>query len=316
MAERGRALPAIAKLRTRLLGLFVCAVVAPVISPLGSAVGGDETLNNGDKPLQSNVFQVAQSGDLTETYAFADDPEDLRRTWDRATVFVPGPEIGAFVYGRLGTASVRQRLAALSGDRRYPLVIYLHDSLSKSFVDDHLVEEFEVENFAAIFPYSRARGQWPTHCRDKPETCDVPPQVYLDLVVEMTDTVRRARQLPWVDRDNIFLVGLGDGAAVIAASGAEVEVNGYVIAGWTCTAPPELPGFDGLWTPIDRPVLLLNGQTNRWRRQADWDGSCAAKAGDHRDVTSLEIDTHIENLFVHPAGRTALIAFLHTKLLR
>jgi hypothetical protein len=101
-----------------------------------------------------------------------------------------------------------------------------------------------------------------------------------------------------------------------ADNSTEVEVNGYVIAGWTCTAPPELPGFDGLWTPIDRPVLLLNGQTNRWRRQADWDGSCAEKAGDHRDVTSLEIDTYIENLFVHPAGRTALIAFLHTKLLR
>jgi hypothetical protein len=308
--------PANAKRRTRVLGLFLCAVLVLAMLLFGSASGGDMTINNSGKSLQLHVFQAAQSGDQTETYAFDEDPEDLRRTWNRAIVFVPGPEIGAFIYGRLGTASVRQRLAALSRDRRYPLVIYLHDSLGESLVDDPLVEEFEVENFAAIFPYSRVRGQWQTHCRGKPEPCNVPPQVYRDRAAEMTYTVRRARQLPWVDRDNIFLVGLGDGAAVIAASGAEVEVNGYVIAGWTCTAPPELPGFDGLWTPIDRPVLLLNGRTNRWRRQADWDGSCEAKAGDHRDVTSLEIDTHIENLFTHPAGRTALIAFLHAKFLR
>jgi hypothetical protein len=306
----------IAKLCTRLLGLLLCAVVVLAMLPFRSSIGRDTTLNNSDKLWILKTNQSAQSANPTETYGFADDPEDLRQAWDRATVFVPGLEIGTYVYGHFAMALVQQRLAGLSADRRYPLVIFLHDSLSKSLADSRLVEEFEVENFAAIFPYNPTRWQWQSHCRGKPEPCNVPPQVYLDRAAEMTYIVRRVRQLSWVDRDNIFLVGLGDGAAAIAASGAEVEVSGYVVAGWTCTSPPELPAFDGLWTPIDHPVLLMNGRTNRWRRQADWDGSCNAKAGDHRDVTVLEIDTHIENLFVHPAGRIALIAFLRAKYLR
>ncbi len=132
----------------------------------------------------------------------------------------------------------------------------------------------------------------------------------------MIHAVSRARQLGWVDPDNIFLVGLGEGGAVVALWGAEVAVNAYAVASWTCTAPPQAPWFDGLHTPLERPVLLLNSHATRWSGRPGWDGSCAERSGDVERAASVVIDTAVQNVFALAAGRRALIAFLYEHRVR
>lgn len=144
---------------------------------------------------------------LEQAYRLQADSAALEESWERAIVFVPGEEFGRFTYGFMGTKAVRDRLAALPAGRRYPLVIYLHDADGLTVVENSLMEEFEVENMAALFPDSMAVRQRVSDCTS--EGCAMSPEVYLARRAEMIHAVSRARQLAWVDRDNIFLVGLG-----------------------------------------------------------------------------------------------------------
>ena len=95
---------------------------------------------------------------LEQAYRFHHDSVDLEESWTRALVFVPGEEIGLFTYGFMGSPQVRDRLAALPAGRRYPLVIYLHDADGLTVNENSLMEEFETENVAALFPDSLAPG--------------------------------------------------------------------------------------------------------------------------------------------------------------
>ena len=92
------------------------------------------------------------------------------------------------------------------------------------------------------------------------------------------------------------------------------DVSGYVIANWTCTAPAELPWFDGLRTPSNRPTLALTTSGNRWADMPGWDGNCADKANADADVEALVVDSSIRNVLGLPEGRRALIVFLYDNL--
>lgn len=279
---------------------------------LGSASAGNDTPR--DPEARGWIADPLAVRNLEQAYRFDPASVDLDESWERALVFVPGEEIGQFTYGFLGSQSVRDRLAALPAGRRFPLVIYLHDADGLTVIENSLMEEFEVENVAALFPNGLASRRRASDCAGG--ECAMSPEVYLARRAEMIHAVGRARQLTWVDRDNIFLVGLGEGGAVVALWGAEVAVNAYAVASWTCTAPPEAPWFEGLRTPVERPVLLLNSHATRWSGRPGWDGLCAERPGEYERANSVVIDTSVENVFALPAGRRALIAFLHEHQVR
>jgi dienelactone hydrolase len=279
---------------------------------LGPAGAQDES-SRGLKP-NGWIDDPLAARHLEQAYRFRHDPAALEVSWERAIVFVPGEEMGHFTYGFLGSQTVRDRLAALPAGRRYPLVIYLHDADGLTVIENSLMEEFEIENIAALFPDSLTARRRVSDCTG--EGCAMSPEVYLARRSEMIHAVSRARRLAWVDPDNIFLVGLGEGGAVVALWGADIAVNAYAVASWTCTAPPEAPWFQGLRTPLERPVLLLNSHATRWTGRPGWDGLCAERPGQYQRAASVVIDTVVENVFALAAGRRALIAFLHEHRVR
>lgn len=278
----------------------------------GPAGAGDETAR--DQEAAGWIADPLSVRNLEQAYRFEPTPGDLDASWQRALVFVPGDEIGQFTYGFLGSQPVQDRLAAIPKGRRYPLVIYLHDADGLTVIENSLMEQFEVENIAALFPDSQASPRRASDCAGG--RCAMSPEVYLARRAEMIQAVNRARRLAWVDRDNIFLVGLGEGGAVVALWGADVSINAYAVASWTCTAPPDAPWFEGLRTPVERPVLLLNSHSTRWSGRPGWDGLCAERPGQYEKATSVVIDTSVENVFALPAGRRELIAFLQEHKVR
>ena len=200
---------------------------------------------------------------------------------------------------------------------RYPLIVFLHDAGGITGKSNRLLKALEVENFAMVLPDSYARTNRQFDCEGKvhnPENCAMSPDVYLFRRSELIHSVRATRRLSWVDQDNVFLVGLGEGGVAVALWGDEVDVSGYVIANWTCTAPAELPWFDGLRTPSNRPTLVLTTSGNRWADMPGWDGNCAEKANADADVEALVIDSSIRNVFGLPEGRRAFIEFLYVNL--
>ncbi len=278
----------------------------------GPAGAGDGTPRDPD--AGGWIADPLKVRNLEQAYRFDPDPVVLDESWERALVFVPGEEIGRFTYGFLGSQPVRDRLAALPPGRRFPLVIYLHDADGLTVIENSLMEEFEVENVAALFPDGLTARRRASDCAGG--ACAMSPEFYLARRAEMIHAVNRARQMAWVDRDNIFLVGLGEGGAVVALWGADVAVNAYAVASWTCTAPPEAPWFEGLRTPLERPVLLLNSHATRWSGRPGWDGLCAERSGRYERATSVVIDTSVTNVFALPAGRRALVAFLQEHQVR
>ena len=106
-----------------------------------------------DERQASEASQEPAPGPLT----FPDDPDELRRTWEKGFVFVPGPQIGEFVFGRLETPQVRRQLRSLPTARPFPLLLYLHDSAGPSTIEWRLLRTLEIESFALIYPDSFAR---------------------------------------------------------------------------------------------------------------------------------------------------------------
>ncbi len=260
---------------------------------------------------------LSDSVDLAEVHEFSDDPDQVLKTWENGYVFVPGFVISEFIYGKMGSPSVQSRLDELPNDVRYPLIVFLHDARGFTGKENRLLKVLEVENFAMVLPNSFARTDRQFDCEgraSKPENCAMSPDVYLSRRSELIHAVRAARRLSWVDQDNVFLMGSGEGGVAVALWGDEVDVSGYVIANWTCTAPAELPWFDGLRTPSNRPTLALTTSGNRWADMPGWDGNCADKANADADVEALVVDSSIRNVLGLPEGRRALIVFLYDNL--
>jgi dienelactone hydrolase len=258
-----------------------------------------------------------RSPDLTAMEAFTDDPVQLAKTWDNGFVFVPGAVIGGYTYGRMNMPKVAARLAALPADVRYPLIVFLHDAGGVTGAVNRLLKSLESENFAVVLPDSYARDGRRTDCEGKPwnpENCAMAPDIYLARRAELLYAVEAARHLPWVDQQNVFLAGSGEGAIAVALWGGEVEVSGYVVANWTCTAPAELAWAAGLRVPSDRPTLALATRGHRWSGRPGWDGRCADQAAADAALTSVTIDSGLRNVFQLPEARRALIEFLYANL--
>jgi dienelactone hydrolase len=281
------------------MGLLYLALAIAAHWPLEQAFAA-ESLNN--------------SVDLAEVHEFSDDPDQVSKTWENGYVFVPGLVIGEFIYGKMGSPPVQSRLDELPNDVRYPLIVFLHDAAGLTGYEYKLQKALEVENFAMVLPDSYARTDRQSDCewhKHNVMNCAMSPDVYLSRRSELIHAVRAVRRLSWVDQDNVFLLGSGEGGVAVALWGDEVDVSGYVIADWTCTAPAELPWFDGLRTPSNRPALALTTSGNRWADMPGWDGNCADKANADADVEALVIDISVRNVLGLPEGRRALIEFLY-----
>ena len=236
------------------------------------------------------------------------------KTWENGYVFAPGFVIGEFIYGKMGSSTVQSRLNELPDNVRFPLIIFLHDAAGVTGNEYPLLKALEIQNFAMVLPDSYARTDRQIDCEWRSQNlknCAMSPDVYLSRRSELIHAVRAVRRLSWVDQDNVFLMGSGEGGAAVALWGDEVDVSGYIIANWTCTAPAELPWFDGLRTPSNRPALALTTTGNRWADIPGWDGNCADKANADADVKALVIDTAVSNVLRLSEGRRALIEFLY-----
>lgn len=107
-------------------------------------------------------------------------------------------------------------------------------------------------------------------------------------------------------------MGSDEGAAAIALWGGEIDALGYTLGDWTCTAPADLPWFDGLRTPRNRPTLVLMPRNQRWADMPGWDGDCSDKAKTHADFEALDMDTAKRKVFEVPKGLQSTIGFLRT----
>ncbi len=251
--------------------------------------------------------------DLWEAASRADDINELRRTWDRAELRVPGHLIGPDtppIYGYLGAEYVQRRLAMLPRDVRVPVVVFLHGCTGIGLVENKVGRLLDQAGYAVLLPNSFARDVRERNCDYSNYSSGMFPVAYLYRRAELISTVQHLRSLDWVDQDRIWLGGFSEGAVATALWGGEVDVSGYIIAGWTCTAPPQFGWLIGLRTPPSRPVLAIVSRWDPWFNWPGWQGDCGTMAADRNNVVSVLIDGSVHNVFAYPESTHALLDFL------
>ncbi|HEX2438096.1 MAG TPA: dienelactone hydrolase family protein [Methylomirabilota bacterium] len=124
--------------------------------------------------------------------------------------------------GRL--AALASHIDQLPASSSIPLVIYVHDCTGLGREVDLWGERLVAQGYAVIAPDSFARGGRAPAC---------PPRD-LDTVLtresELRYAVQQARATPWVRQRAVFVLGVGQGATIVARGGVG-RVTGAVIIG-------------------------------------------------------------------------------------
>ena len=209
----------------------------------------------------------------------ASDPAELERTWSRAKARVPD-----------AAGAIRTTMRSLGETPEgvaFPTVIYMHGCDGFWAGTDRRLDMLARHGFAAIAPNSYARENRGYDCDDR--TKRAAGRGVLGLrQSEAAHALAKARELAWVDPDNLFLMGLSEGGITTATLSEDgPPVNARVIEGWTCHAG--WPEYHGLRARAGQPVLSLVASGDPWF-QSQWNrGHCGSFMGDRESSGSRSV---------------------------
>ena len=193
------------------------------------------------------------------------DDADLLSTWLRAPVIVPGDE--GLVRGWADDIGTRLSETV----RPLPTVIYLHGCDGIGTIGHGSARLLAEAGYAVIMPDSFAREHKPKSCDPQREVGGFHRGVLAWRQAEANQAIRKARELDWVDPDNLFIWGFSEGGITAATVVGEV-VSARIIEGWTCHSG--WSEYRGLAAPPSEPVLALVGGDDPWFRPAYLHGEC------------------------------------------
>ena len=157
-------------------------------------------------------------------------------------------------------ARLEELTAKAPPGKRHPVILYLHGCggiwVSST---EHLDQLASLQNFIVVAPDSFAR-QRPQFCFSN---YTVDPSVYHEVVAlrqaEIRYTLARIAALPWVDKDNIFLIGHSQGGGLVAGYGGPVKLRGRVLINGACNA-----GLGGDGMRDDEALLTFDSGRDPW----------------------------------------------------
>lgn len=232
------------------------------------------------------------------------DPDELSRTLEKALVGIPltyselpvppGTEASLKIIGDELVIGVMKDIAHdfanIPGRMKIPLVIYLHGCSGVRGGQREDIRFLVRNNYAVIAPDSFAR-------RFRPKDCD--PYTYTDglfrgvlsfRLAEARHAHEFAKTLPWVDKENIFMMGCSEGGVATARYGRG-GLAGRIILGWTCNSSwPEYAGISG---PRDEPILAVVASNDPWFTTSATMGDCGDFMVFKSNSESVVIDTKL-----------------------
>ena len=198
------------------------------------------------------------------------DPAELERTWLAARVRIPKP----------GGGYVSTTMKELNGGSRtvvgtWPTVIYLH-GCTGVWSGTHTRINFLARNgYAVIAPVSFARRKYPKSCDPARHEGGFYRSTLLMRQNDAGFAIAKAKALPWVDSDNVFLMGLSQGGITTAtffSPAPEKSLRARIVEGWTCHAG--WVEYKGINAPDSEPVLTLVGSKDPWFQNPWTKGNC------------------------------------------
>ena len=204
---------------------------------------------------------------------------DLQRTWDEAyTVLPDGP-------GRYRAGTMAEILASPPSGS-LPTIIHMHGCTGIGSADIDFARHLARNGFAVIVPDSMARSWRPLQCDPWTQTGGYNLFVYDFRQAEIAYALEEIKDLGWVDRRNLFLIGASEGGVAAALYRGD-EFRARVIAQWTCNGATLVAGIDApSWTPVLSVVRMSDPWYASSRTQGQ-SGDCGAFMGDRPGSRSI-----------------------------
>jgi dienelactone hydrolase len=221
-------------------------------------------------------------------------------TWEKAEVFVPG----SFFKTTPDKVAVAKPL---------PVVIYLHgatgidpdhDARWGSFIKDL--------GYIAVLPDSMARPGRKPNYDSRTGRGGVFPAANAMRIEETRYALEQVRKSAWADANNVFLMGHSEGGQA-AARNRLPDFRGIIISGWTCTDSTR-PGFDGIFAPLEIPILTLEWDHDAFREGTPQQGSCANKFGERKKARRVLLSGTQHGTHGQREARDAVAQFLKENL--
>ena len=221
--------------------------------------------------------------------SYFNDESEIKLTWDNALYRVPGAN------GEIFRGSIKD----LKGNEgflknKFKTIIYLH-GCSGFWKGTGLRLDFFAKNgYAVIAPASMARKKYPQSCDPNTTSGGLYRGILKIRKIDALNAVLNAKALNWTDNNNIFLVGLSEGAittATYAPKNIASSVNGRVIEGWTCNASWD--EYRGINSPYNEPIMSLVAKFDPWFQIDELKGDCGKFLNKNSLSKSIVIDDPI-----------------------
>ena len=177
------------------------------------------------------------------------DEAGVNHAWHEAIVEIPKEGTHAYDWQWYTQTSA---LPADGVEGIWPLVIYMHGC--NGGTPGPLARDLVEAGIAVVTPNSLARPGYDGSCIPERYLWGLRRDAPAIRLADLGHAVDQAKQLPWVDPRNIFLVGQSEGGATVAKfdSSGQRSVRARVIGGDACDG--------GLNAPRGEPVLAILGQ--------------------------------------------------------
>lgn len=230
------------------------------------------------------------------THADNNDP-DVKKSWNSAKVYVPG--------NRSETTPDKIKV-----DKPFPVVIYMHGCSGITNENISWGEYIKDLGYVVVLPDSMARRS-EMSCDPRTKKGGLFPQAHQMRLEEISYALEQVKKSPWADAKTIFLFGHSEGG--VSAARTKLEgFSGIIISGWRCTHRKN-PSFDGIFAPLDTPILTLEWNRDDWSSDTT-KGSCADKFGERKKARQILLPGNGHNVYEQRVAREAVTQFLKENL--
>ncbi|MBT8350981.1 MAG: dienelactone hydrolase family protein, partial [Deltaproteobacteria bacterium] len=204
---------------------------------------------------------------------------------------------------------VKKELDNIPSGSAIPLIIYMHGCGGSGGIDDFRTFHFLAnKGYAVLAPNSFAREYKPRSCDPETYTGGFHRGVLGFRLAEAQYAHEAVKKMPWVDKQNIFMMGFSEGG-ITTAKYRHGGLAGRIILGWTCnTTWSEYSGISG---PRDVPIFAAVASNDPWFKDPSLSGhyrdySLFAK----RDIESIVIDADCHAIHTLTSVRYKILLFL------